>query len=339
MKPCRRWCRSLGLVLWLGWLPFALAAARKGDRALPVWPPAPETPRIAFVQFLTGPADLGWTRSFGARVIGFIIGDNRREARFKPAGVALDGAGNILVSDTDAGEVCGFEARRKKFHRWGRIGPYRLQSPVGVAMGADECYVTDSGLGALIAFGLDGKVRWAVTNGLERPSGVVVEGGKIFVAEAGAHRISVFDGRGKKMSEFGKRGSGPCEFNFPTHIAGLPDGRLLVTDAMNARVQILDPDGKPLSVVGSRGDGSGHFDRPKGVAADKSGHIYVVDALFDNVQVFDAEGRFLLNFGEPGRGVGEFWMPAGIAVGPDNRILVADAYNRRVQVFRYLGEP
>lgn len=332
---------ACGLALILGALAATGtgAATKRSQPALPVWPSPPAPARIAYVQSITGPADLGWRRSWGGRVVSFIVGDDRRAQHIKPAGVAVDDAGNILVADPDGGEIWSYDKDRRKLLQWDRLGPHRLQSPVAVARQGASCYAVDSALGGLLAFAPDGRLQWAVTNGLDRPSGLTLSGGRIYVAEAGAHRVTVFDEKGQRVAGFGQRGVGPGEFNFPTHLASMPDGRLLVTDAMNARVQIVGTDGSPGPILGSRGDASGHFNRPKGVASDRFGHIYVVDALFDNVQVFDATGRLLLDFGSAGSDPGQFWMPGGIAVSRDDRILVADTYNHRVQVFRYLDVP
>jgi DNA-binding beta-propeller fold protein YncE len=303
------------------------------------WPPPPAAPRIRYLRSLTGPADLGIRRSFWGRAFGAITGQSQRDALAKPFGIALDQDDNLLVVDTSANTVFWFDVVHHAAYRWDKIGSYRLASPVAVARHRETFYVADSALPAVLAFDLKGNCRFALTNGLERPAGLAILGEKLFVADASAHRVAVFDTQGRPLTQFGRRGTGPGDFNFPTHLAGDAQGRLLVTDSMNSRVQILDQEGHVLGVVGGAGDGPGHFSRPKGVAVDKLGHIYVADALFDNIQVFDLKGQFLMHFGSSGQQPGEFWLPGGVATGRDNRVYVADSYNRRIQVFQYVGEP
>ena len=339
--PLRSFYRELiGLgVALLSLLPNAGAASAASSTNNLVWPPPPNPPRIRYVQCVTGPADLGIRRSFFGRAFGFITGQSQRVVLARPFGVALDDEGNLLLADTSANAVFWFDRVHHNFRHWDRIGPYRLASPVAVAGHKATFYVADSALPAVLAFDVKGDLRYALTNGLERPSGLVIVGEKLFIADAGAHCILVFDLCGQPLAHFGRRGTAPGEFNYPTHLAADVNGHLIVTDSMNSRVQILDQAGRPVGVVGSAGDGSGYLSRPKGVAADSFGHIYVADALFDNIQVFDQEGRLLMHFGETGQQPGKFWLPGGIAISRENRIYVADAYNRRVHVFEYVGQP
>lgn len=331
------------LFIGRGWLVLVLLAvecfpARAATNEL-VWPPPPEAPRIAFVKTLSGPVDVGIRRSFLGRMAGVITGAKPELVLSKPQGVAVDENGSLLVTDVGTPAVWVFDLKRREYARWEKIGPYQLVSPVSVARVQDLGFVADSGLAAVLAFDRKGQLRFALTNGLERPTGLALTAQKLFVADATAHRIVIFDLQGRRLGEFGRRGQEPGAFNYPTHIAADLQGHLLVTDSMNGRVQILDREGKPLGVVGSYGDSPGHFSRPKGVAADRQGHVYVADALFDNVQVFDPRGQLLLRVGENGQQAGEFWMPGGIAISRDDQIYVADTYNHRVQVFRYIGPP
>lgn len=303
------------------------------------WPAAPLPPRVRFVQCVEGPADLGIKGPLLGRTADWITGQGTQRGLKRPFGLTTDDQGHLLVTDTGACTVSCFDLRRRTFKQWNRIGPYQLSSPVAVAAAQGVFYVVDSELGAVIAADMKGDFRWAVTNGLSRPTAVVLAAGRLIVADAGAHCLHCFDGRGQALARWGSRGDGPGEFNFPTHLAVDAAGRVLVTDAMNGRVQILDAAGKPVGILGSAGDGGGQFGRPKGVAADRHGHIYVADALSDNVQIFNQEGQLLLRIGAAGQAPGEFWMPAGVAVGDDDRVYVADTFNGRLQIFQYINQP
>jgi DNA-binding beta-propeller fold protein YncE len=313
-------------------------AAAAADSSRLIWPAPPAPPRVEYVGSITGPADLDVRRSWLEAIVGFVRG--RRQAGdvfVKPCGVALDEVGNLCLTDTGANAVCFWEKTRREFRRWRGVGSTQFVSPVGVATSRGVIYVADSGLGSVLGFRQDGEMLVRISAPLQRPAGLAINEGRLYVADAAAHCVFGFDLSGRLETSFGRRGVGPGEFNFPTHIATDSKGHVYVTDSMNSRVQVFDGTGTHLGDIGSLGDGSGHFSRPRGVAVDRFGHVYVLDALFDNLQVFDSQGRFLLDIGSAGTGPGRFWMPAGLAVGSDDLIYVADSYNNRVQLLRYVG--
>jgi sugar lactone lactonase YvrE len=290
------------------------------------------------VQSILRPADIGIKFSAFTRFGHWITGSEKgNEALSKPFGLALDEKDNICVTDTGANAVCYYDRAKKKWHRWTKIGDLRLASPVAVAKRGGTIFVADSILRRVIALNEDGKLLFQITNHLGRPSGLATLSEGLFVADAERHVIVVFDLKGGYHREFGKRGLGHGEFNFPTHLSADARGNLYVTDSMNSRVQILDAEGDFKAEIGNVGDSPGNFGRPKGVAVDSLGSVYVLDALFDNLQIFDRSGHLLLNFGETGAQPGQFWLANGIAITHENEILVADSYNHRIQVFKYVG--
>jgi DNA-binding beta-propeller fold protein YncE len=255
----------------------------------------------------------------------------------KPFAVSLDELGNLCVTDTGANTVCYCDFVHKKWRSWKAAGKIQFQSPVAVVRRNGIFYVADSQLGQVLAFKDNGKLAFAISSPLKRPVGLAIDSDTLAVADSQAHCIFLFDLRGNLRSQIGKRGVGPGEFNFPTHVAFDGQNHLLVTDSLNSRVEVFTADGKFISTIGAGGDTSGNFGRPKGVAADSFDHIYVADALFNNVQIFDLSGRLLLSLGEAGTGPGNFGLPTGIAISADNTIYVADGYNHRVQVLKYIG--
>ena len=286
---------------------------------------------------ISKPSDFGIKRSWWKTAIGFLTGNDRHDLVFiKPTGVCLDESGNLCVTDTGSKTVWFFNAEKKSYKHWNRIGKLAFSSPVAVAKKDGVFYVADSGLGAVIAFNQKGKLLFTITDGLKRPSGLTIIEQSLYVIDAALHRVEIFDLQGRYLYGFGERGTANGEFNYPTHIASTHDTTpsLYVTDAMNFRIQQVDTKGRPLQSVGSIGNATGSFSRPKGVATDSEGNLYVVDALFDNIQIFDNQGRFLMHWGENGTDPGYFWLPRGIAVDTHDRIWVADTYNRRIQVFK-----
>ncbi len=333
-----RFLRWLLALLGAGLAAVPVHAAQP-SAATNVWPGPPDPPRLTYVQSITRPADVGLKKSGLRRFFGWFIGDDEASNRLvKPFAVALDESDNLCLTDTGANVVCFHDAKRKEWRRWERVGKTRFAAPVAVAKRGDVLFVADSSLRRVIAFDLTGKVRFEITEDLERPTGLAVSAENLFVVDAQTCRVLVFDLNGRPAWQFGARGAGPGEFNIPTHIALTPQGDLLITDSMNSRIVVCDPRGGFKGTLGKPGDSPGHFGRPKGAAADSFGRVYALDALFDSLQIFDRGGAVLLSLGGGGARPGEFWLPNGIAISRTNTIFAADTYNRRVQVFQYVGD-
>lgn len=304
----------------------------------PVWPQPPAPARVRFLKSVDGASDWGVARNWWGRLVDTLTG--RRELPFvRPTSVA-EHEGVLYVADPGAQALVMFDAPRHKEIRVTRAGDRTLVSPVAVAVGTQgTVYVADSYLRQVLQLDRDGKLLRTIGHDeLQRPSSLAfdAERRRLYVGDAKAHVMHVYDPVGHKTATLGGLGSEQGRFNSPTHLAVLPDGGVAVTDALNFRVQVFDANGQVRHVVGAHGDGAGNFAAPKGVAVDRAGHLYVADAMFDVVQIFDNHGRLLLGFGGQGNQAGQFWIPNGLGIDDEDRLFVADAYNRRIQVFQIL---
>ena len=103
----------------------------------------------------------------------------------------------------------------------------------------------------------------------------VMANGTIFVADGHGGdtnaRIVKLDKNGKFIKAWGKKGTGPSEFDQPHGLAMDSAGRLFVADRGNSRIQIFDQDGKFLAEWRQ-------FGRPSGVFINKKDIIYVADS-------------------------------------------------------------
>lgn len=329
--------RRVGLVAGL-WLWSGLLAGAAQPALAPAWPPPPAAPDIVFVRELAAPKDIGAKAPFFTRLANALTGVGATARKLgRPFGLSLDDAGNLLVTDTGANAVCYLDLAHHKWLRWTSAGDRKFLSPVAAVHQGPVFYVADTALGEVVAFDEKGRLRFEITNALARPAGIARLGDRLFIVDSELHQVVVCGLHGEFKFKFGTRGSGPGEFNFPTHVAVDERNQVYITDSLNNRIQVFTAEGRFVRMFGSAGDGPGHFSRPKGVAVDRAGHVYVVDAVFANVQIFDDQGRLLLDFGEGGSGPGQFWLPNAIAINARNEIYVADAYNHRLQEFRYTG--
>jgi hypothetical protein len=68
--------------------------------------------------------------------------------------------------------------------------------------------------------------------------------GNIWVVEASAQEIRIFDPTGKHLRNVGRKGQGPGEFIYADGMALAPDGLIWVHDPQNLRYSIFDQEGK-----------------------------------------------------------------------------------------------
>lgn len=322
--------------LFIGFVLLGVSATPDTSSISPVWPPAPDRPRVRHVRTIASGADLQPAGGILDGVLGLLFGD--RDARpwlIQPVGIAVSPSGLLAVADPGIHGVHLIDPGEQTYRLLTETETGVLQSPVGVAFDTREfLYVSDSERGCVAVFDEDGDPEFMIKDGLNRPTGLLVARDTLYVVDTGSHRIVRFDAKGRFLAASGTRGKAGGEFNFPIQLAG--GDTLFVVDALNYRVQRLTPSGEYLSAFGSQGNGLGTFAGPKAIARDSEGHLYVTDALLDNIQIFDCAGRLLLVVGRQGNADGEFMSPTGIAIDRNDRIYIVDGLNRRIQVLQYL---
>jgi DNA-binding beta-propeller fold protein YncE len=307
----------------------------------PVWPAPPARPSIRFSETVLSREHPAERRGSLLRRLGRVLFTKTPDAVVRPIGVVAKN-GILYVTDPGSHALVVSDLAQGSVQQITRAGGDSLVSPVGVAVGADRVFVSDSSRQRIYTYDRKGRfLRTFAASGLVRPTGLAVEEatGRLYVADTGAHQVRIYRPDGELERTLGRRGTAEGEFNFPTYLSLDAGGRLSVVDSLNYRIQTFGADGSLVATFGRHGDGSGDFSSPKGIASDSRGHLYVVDALFDAVQIFDRQGRLLLAFGARGVGPGQFWLPSGIFIDERDRIYVADSYNRRIEIFEFVGAP
>jgi DNA-binding beta-propeller fold protein YncE len=325
---------SLTVVLLILVSEFPYAQPGKTDL---VWPPTPQKARIKFVQTISSLKDVSSEPGFLSRIFGWLFGSEEATRWLvQPVAVAVSKDGELYISDPGAKCIHVLDLKNKKHHFISETKYGNLISPVGLAFSLDKkIFISDSERGEVIVLDEYGDALFRIKNRLVRPTGITIAAGKLYVIDTAQHKILVFDLNGNFLFEFGRRGSGQGEFNYPVHLTAF-GSNLYGVDAMNYRIQIFDLDGKFISTFGDVGNAAGTFAHPKSASIDSDGNIYVTDALMDVFQIFNKDGKLLLVVGSKGIADGEFMSPSGITVDSSDNIYVADALNRRIQIFRYL---
>ena len=341
-----RFIRLAGLLL-LGACAAPPEAPKSKAPEILVFPAPPDEPRFIFERSLYGSADVV-AEDADLKLRQRFTGETAKsgEGLAKPYAVAVF-QGRVFVSDTVQRYVNVFDFPNQRFYQIGDSGPGQLIKPAGLDVDrAGNLYVADSVAKAVVVFDKDGKFlrRIGGDKWFTRIGSVTLDpkGDRMYVVDIGGiaskdHRIRVFNPvDGSHLFDFGSRGAGPGEFNFPYDLAVGKEGRLYVVDSGNFRIQIFDRDGKYLDSFGSAGKAPGSFARPKEIAADAEGNLYVVDAAFGNFQIFDPDGDLLMAIGQHDEsdGPARYMLPSGIHIDEDGRVYFVDQWFKKVDVFR-----
>ena len=302
----------------------------------------------------------GWPQLPDGRILGQATGvdvDSKgnvfvfhRARRFWSADPAL-----ALISDPTIEVFEG--ASGKHLRSW---GANLFVMPHGLTIDSqDNVWVTDVRLHQVFKFGPDGKLLLALGEArvagadrahFDQPTDVaVLPDGSFYVSDGyGNSRVVKFDAAGRYQFEWGRKGTGPGEFDLPHAVDLDPRGNVYVADRTNGRIQVFDGSGRflaqwrsaelgrPFSVAvsGNRavvvdgGDQSVCSVDPSKAASsecqnlDRSGAAEV-----------DLDGRVISRFGRYGNYDGQFRVAHDVAVANDGSILVVDVGGQRVQRF------
>ena len=254
-----------------------------------------------------------------------------------PAGLAVDGKGNLYIADTGNNRV-------------------RKVNPAGIIT-----TVAGTGVGA---FAGDGGPATAAQ--LYYPTGLAVDGqGSLYIGESGNHRVRKVapDGTITTVAGDGSSGCNSCTQGEggPAVKAALYDpvglavdgrGNLLIADWILDRVLAVSPDGNITTLAGAThaptlargysGDGgpatSAELDGPAAVAVDGKGNVYIADSYNDRVRLVAPNGTISTYAGDGSHAfregaaptAGSVGSPEGLAFNAQGDLFIAATANNRV---------
>lgn len=245
----------------------------------------------------------------------------------RPAGVAIDGSGNVYVADY-------FNHLIRKITSAGVVSTLAGSGIAGFA----------NGIG--------------ITAQFNRPIGVAVDGfGNIYVADSNNNLIRKITSAGVVTTLAGSgmvgsiNGIGTlAQFNTPAGIATDESGNVYVADINNHLIRKITSTGIVTTLAGSTQgfvDGpntAAKFNLPSGLATDGSGNIYVVDSNNQSIRKITSAGVVITfagsyNFGSV-NGIGiaaKFNYPNGVATDVLGNVYVADTGNHRIRKITSAG--
>jgi tripartite motif-containing protein 71 len=220
-----------------------------------------------------------------------------------PAGVAVDGEGNLYISDSARGMIFVYDSAGRFIRTMGSYGDEGIfHSPAGLAIDprAGRLYIVDPPIHTLFIFDLKGTLLtrvepreggFSVRKGsdlpgeFEYPYAVLIHNDELFVRDA--TRIHVLDLNGNVQREFPvASGSARPTAPFPGFFVD-QEGRIFVADTTSMTVQEYSPDGKLLDAFGRPGLHPGEFSLLAGMWANPGGRIYIIDG--NRIQLFQFE--------------------------------------------------
>lgn len=291
------------------------------------------------------------------------------DARFNsPAGIAVDAAGNVYVSDTEnyvirkitpAGEVstlAGMSGLSGSSDGSGSAA--RFLQPRGLDVdSAGNIYVNDYRDEAIRKITPAGFVT-TLTTGLSYGRGVTVDkkSGNIFATDTGHHLIkkitpagsaTVFAGADVSTKSLDGIGT-DAQFNSPEGLVLASNGDIFVADKNGHVIRKVDPNllvttwaGSLVNYAYGAIDGlrsTAAFANPTGIAADASGNLYVADANA-TIRKIDPKGYVTTlagahqvtgNTDGPGA-TARFAYPTGIALAQDGTLYIADSFGDTIR--------
>jgi C1A family cysteine protease/DNA-binding beta-propeller fold protein YncE len=267
-------------------------------------------------------------------------------------GIAVDGFGNYVVSDTFNNRVQVFSPSGEFITTFGSQGSANGQfsQPFGIAIDNARNYVvSDTFNNRVQVFSSYGNYlnqigSYGSANGqFVAPYGVAVDlNGNYVIADSGNNRVQVITPSGIYVNQFS---GGNIQFNNPRGIAIDLNGNYIVADTGNNIVQVITPSGIFVNQLGSStssnpGNGNGGLNNPCGVAVDKVGNYLVADANNNIIQIFSPLGAFLSELGSTsltdniGDSInGPFWTPKAVAVDSFGNYVIGDSGHNRVMIF------
>jgi peptidylamidoglycolate lyase len=220
--------------------------------------------------------------------------------------------------------------------------------PHGITVdGQNNIWLTDVGLHQVFKFSHDGRLLltlgqprvggWDATH-FNQPTDIAIrKDGAFYVSDGYVNsRVALFDGHGRLLHEWGKKGSAEAQFSNPHGLALGPDGDVLVADRENSRIQVFDRQG----VFKRQWLGAKETGRVFSVAAGTGGMLYVgvrradYDPPSNGVLELDREWRTVSSIGFGAAGDPVFNAVHDLAVGRDGSIYIAETRTKRVVKLR-----
>jgi hypothetical protein len=218
-----------------------------------------------------------------------------------PEALAVSGE-KVFVANSGGGDVREYTKAGRLLRSFGRFA-----RPSALACFDDHLYIADREAGTVCRIGLKDEVRTVLLEQLRSPSALLVDADTVTVAEAGAHRITVYDRRSLQLLyTYGNRfeamrdGEGEAaQLAQPMGLARCDDGTLWFVDAESSALRFIEGRsvttviGEGLFTFGDSDTAPILLQHPQGVACGLAGdgcgggRLFVSDTYNGKVKAYD----------------------------------------------------
>lgn len=236
----------------------------------------------------------------------------------------------ITVSDISSHRVLLFD---KNGIFYGFIGMEYVDSscfvtPICLTKSEDSIMVLDKSLKVIQIFNAQGNLvrTCKMSASILNPTSIIYNNNQSFLLDKDSSKVFAYDQNGKKIYEWGTRGSDTADMLNPEDFA-IFGNQIYITDSGNCRIQVFTLDGKYIS--GFSNPGQLFF--AKSISVD-SQNIYIADSVQNSIFFFNHNGDFITKIGKKGQEIGNFNGIGRIQIDDSDNLYVADTYNNRIQI-------
>ncbi len=228
-----------------------------------------------------------------------------------PYGIAIDGSGNVWISNLNGNNVTQFSSTGVT------VGTYAVGTkPVGIAIdGSGDVWVANENTNNVteITSTTSGYVTGATYAVGTNPEGIAIDSaGNVWVVNSGSSDVTELSISGTTIGTYGVGAE-------PMGIAIDSTGNIWVTNFNSNTITERNSSG---TIIGSYAAGS----YPLGIAIDSAGNVWVTNAIGNNVTELNASGNAIGTYT-----VGTY--PAGIAIDGAGNVWVANASSNNITEF------
>lgn len=208
-----------------------------------------------------------------------------------PTSLVRTSDGRFLVVDPSRKGVLTINIRQKSIKQvdFSKIPEAEAFYPGNIAIDSgDNIYIIDKAASRVLLLNSNLQFKREVLRDKKtRISDIKVDKqGNIYTLSTIEGIVKKYDGSGKKILEFGRRGKGKDEFNFPVSLAVGDKGLIYVVDQHKNKVLVFDKRGEFLFDFSGLGWREGRLAYPSFIFINNSGTIFVVDRDNSRVSVF-----------------------------------------------------
>jgi len=218
-----------------------------------------------------------------------------------------------------------------------------LNQPTDTAISNNgDIYSLNGALGMVIVFSKNGKQKFSFGKPgksdahLNLPMGISIKNNRVYIADTGNARISVFNLQGEFLRIISLK---PVNHSItPVEPVSLliMNNKIIWSDRKNHQLCAVKIDsGKTLKCWGEKGEAKGQFRYPYQLSSDDQDYLFSIDVLNARVQAFTPKGQHYMTIGQFGvNTTGSLFRPNGLALHEDKQILVSDAYLGTISIFQ-----